>query len=188
MERFVAFLRGINVGGHTVVKEKLEEIFNLMGFQNVSTFKQSGNVIFETEKLYPKEIEDKIKADLCKLLGFEVSVFVRTFPQLKSIIAQNAFKNQEKEGASFLVTFLTVAPVYFPLHLPLTIPKSTAQIISTNGSEVFSVTHGGGEGALPNSFLESKLKVKTTSRNINTISGIVEKYDSFIKKKFKANN
>ena len=86
MERFVAFLRGINVGGRTVVKEKLKEIFNSLGFQNVSTFQQSGNVIFETEIVYPKEIEDKIKANLCKMLGYEVSVFVRTFPQLKSII------------------------------------------------------------------------------------------------------
>jgi uncharacterized protein (DUF1697 family) len=181
MERFVAFLRGINVGGRTVVKEKLKEPFNSLGFHNVSTFKQSGNVIFETEIVHPKEIEDKIKANLCKLLGYEVSVFVRTFPQLKSIIEQNAFKNQEKEGTSFLVTFLTVVPVYFPLHLPLTIPKSTAQVISTNGTEVFSVTHGGGEGALPNPFLESKLKVKATTRNINTIREIVEKYDSIIK-------
>jgi uncharacterized protein (DUF1697 family) len=181
MERFVAFLRGINVGGRTVVKEKLKEIFNSLGFQNVSTFKQSGNVIFETEIVYPKEIEDKIKANLCKLLGYEVSVFVRTFPQLKSIIEQNAFKGQEKEVTSFLVTFLTVAPVNFPLHLPLTIPKSTAQVISTKGTEVFSVTHGCGEGALPNPFLESKLKVKATTRNINTIREIVEKYDSIIK-------
>ena len=108
-------------------------------------------------------------------------MFVRTFPQLKSIIEQNAFKGQEKEVTSFLVTFLTVAPVNFPLHLPLTIPKSTAQVISTNGTEVFSVTHGGGEGALPNPFLESKLKVKATTRNINTIREIVEKYDSIIK-------
>jgi uncharacterized protein (DUF1697 family) len=182
MERFVAFLRGINVGGRTVVKEKLKEIFNSLGFQNVSTFKQSGNVIFETEIEHPKEIEDKIKANLCKQLGYEVSVFVRTFPQLRSIIEQNAFKNQEKESTSFLITFLTVAPAILPLHLPLTIPKSTAQVISTNGTEVFSLTHGGGEGALPNPFLESKLKVKATTRNINTIREIVEKYDSIIKK------
>jgi hypothetical protein len=44
------------------------------------------------------------------------------------------------------------------------------------GTEAFSVTHGGGEGALPNPFLEAKLKVKATTRNINTIMEIVEKY------------
>ena len=49
MTLFVAFLRGINVGGHIVKKEKLQEAFNSLGFQNVVTFKQSGNVIFETQ-------------------------------------------------------------------------------------------------------------------------------------------
>jgi hypothetical protein len=74
------------------------------------------------------------------------------------------------------VTFLSTAPTNFPLPLPFTIPKSTAQIISKKGTEVFSVTHGGGEGAVPNPFLESKLKMKATTRNINTIRKILEKF------------
>ena len=49
-------------------------------------------------------------------------------------------------------------------------------IISAEGMEVFSVTHGGGEGALPNSFIESKLKLKATTRNMNIIKEIVEKF------------
>jgi len=60
--------------------------------------------------------------------------------------------------------------------LPLTIPKSTARIVSASGSEVFSLTHGGGEGGLPNQFLESKLRGKTTTRNMNVILEIVQKY------------
>jgi uncharacterized protein (DUF1697 family) len=48
MLRLVAFLRGINVGGRSVKKEKLKEAFTSLGFQNVSTYKQSGNIIFET--------------------------------------------------------------------------------------------------------------------------------------------
>ncbi len=176
MCRFVAFLRGINVGGHIVVKEKLKDAFTSLGFQNVSTYKQSGNVIFETDTANFQEIKGKIEDKLHSLLGYEVAVFVRTIPQLKSIIDHDPFKNQDKEGASFLVTFLTNAPANFPLQLPLTIPKSTAQVISAKGTEVFSVTHGGGEGALPNPFLESKLKMKATTRNMNIIREIVEKY------------
>lgn len=182
MERFVAFLRGINVGGRTVVKEKLTEAFTSLELQNVSTYKQSGNVIFETEIEYPTEIEEKIKDKLCRILGYEVSVFIRTFPQLKSIIEHNTFKDQDKENTSFLVTFLAAPPANFLLQLPLTIPKSTAQVLSAKGTEFFSVTHGGGEGALPNPFLESKLKVKATTRNMNTIRQIVEKYSLLIKK------
>jgi uncharacterized protein (DUF1697 family) len=176
MHCFVAFLRGINVGGHIVVKEKLKEVFTLLGFQNVSTHKQSGNVTFKTDMANPQEIKAKIEEGLRRTLDFEVAVFVRTIPQLKSIIDLDQFKGQDKQGASFLVTFLAIDPPSFPLQLPLTIPKSTAKVLSMKDTEVFSVTHGGGEGALPNPFLESKLKVKATTRNMNIIREIVEKY------------
>ena len=176
MHRFVAFLRGINVGGHVVVKETLKEAFVSLGFRDVSTFKQSGNVIFETEIVNPQEIKVKIEDSLHTLLGYEVKVFVRTIPQLKSIIEVDPFKCQPKEDTSFLVTFLSTPFSPFPLELPITIPKSTSQIISVKEMEVFSVTHGCGEGALPNPFLESKLKTKTTTRNMNIIREIAEKF------------
>jgi hypothetical protein len=95
--------------------------------------------------------------------------------QLKSILEMDIFKGQKHEGVSFLVTFLPTH-ANFPLQVPLAIPKSTAQIIATSDSEVFSITHGGGEGALPNPFIESKLKVKTTTRNISVIQEIVAKF------------
>jgi uncharacterized protein (DUF1697 family) len=176
MHRFIVFLRGINVGGHVVVKEKLKETFISLGFQNVSTYKQSGNIVFEGDSSDPKEVADKIENKLHTILGYEVVVFVRTFPQLKNIIELDPFKGQISGGSSFLVTLLPTALHQFPLQLPLTIPKSTAQIILSKDTEVFSVTHGGGEGALPNLFLESKLKMKATTRNLNTIRKIVEKY------------
>jgi uncharacterized protein (DUF1697 family) len=174
MPRVVAFLRGINVGGRIVKKEKLQEIFTSLGFHNVSTFKQSGNVIFETSA-DAEEIRIKLEEKLAQTSSFNVPVFIRTIPQLKSIIESEPFKSCMQEGASFLVTFLPSSQV-FPLLLPQTIPKSTAQVISAKGAEVFSVTHGGGEGALPNPFVESKLKLKATTRNLNVILEIVEKY------------
>ena len=173
---FVAFLRGINVGGHIVVKETLQKAFASMGFQNVSIYKQSGNVIFETIDTNPEEIRAKIESSLKASLGYEVPVFLRTVTQLKAIISLGAFRGQNGDDSSFLVTFLASPPSKSALTLPATIPKSTAQIISSQGTEVFSVTHGGGEGGLPNPFLESKLKVKATTRNLNIIVGVLKKY------------
>ena len=177
MPQFVVFLRGINVGGRTVVKETLHEIFSSLGFENVSTYKQSGNVIFDANTADPEAIKAKVEGNLRDVLGFDVAAFVYTIPQLKKMIDFEPFKGHEKEGASFLVTFLANTPSKFPLQLPLTIPKSTAQIISPKGTVVFSVTHGGGEGGMPNPYLESKLKVKATTRNLNIIREIVEKYN-----------
>ena len=178
MPRYVAFLRGINVGGHVVKKEKLQETFISQGFQNVSTYKQSGNVIFEAGSGSINEIKYKIEISLQHALGYSVPVFIRTIPQLKDIVDSEPFKKQDNEETSFLVTFLADAPPKFPIELPATIPKSTAQVISKKGTEVFSVAHGGGEGALPNPFIEKKLKTKATTRNLNVIREIVEKYCS----------
>ena len=176
MARMVVFLRGINVGGHTVTKSKLQEAFSSLGYQNVLTYKQSGNVILETEEADPKIIESKVEKKLRELLGYGVAAFVRSIPQLKAMVNLESFKGYEEKGTSCLVTFVADAPVDLLFKLPLTIPNSTAQIISVWGSEFFSVTHGGGEGALPNPYLESKLKLKATTRNINTITGILEKF------------
>jgi uncharacterized protein (DUF1697 family) len=176
MPHFVAFLRGINVGGHIVKKEKLQEAFTSLGFQNISTYKQSGNIVFEVDSGRVEEIRKKIEIKLQEALGYKVAVFVRTIAQLKDTIESESFKGQNKEGTSFLVTFLSDSPVKFPVELPTIIPKSTAQVISNKGTELFSITHGGGEGALPNPFIESKLKVKATTRNINIIRELVEKY------------
>jgi len=176
MQRFVAFLRGINVGGRTVKKEKLQEAFLSLGFQNVITYKQSGNIVFETSTTNSEDAKHRIEEKLRSMLGYDVAVFVRTIPQLKNLVGQEPFKGQEKEGTSFLVTMLPSSPSKFLFQLPVTIPKSTSKIISAQGTEVFSVTHGGGEGALPNPFIESKLKIKTTTRNMNIIREIVEKY------------
>lgn len=177
MMRLVAFLRGINVGGRIVKKEKLKEVFTSLDFQNVSTYRQSGNVVFETNKANAAEIESEIEKKLYETLEYKVTVFIRSMCQLKSILESKPFKNQERAGSSFLVTFLPNSPANFPLSLPYTIPKSTAQIIAVKDNEVYSQTHGGGEGALPNSFLESTLKTKTTTRNVNVIKELLQRYD-----------
>jgi uncharacterized protein (DUF1697 family) len=130
MQRFVVFLRAINVGGHNVVKRILKEAFTSLGFSNVSTFKQSGNMLFETEVADPEIIKAKVKHKLRLVLGYEVGVFVRTPDQLKKILESEPFKRREEIGASFQVTFLEKTPESFPIKFPLTIPNSTAEIIS----------------------------------------------------------
>ncbi|MGD6808669.1 MAG: DUF1697 domain-containing protein [Candidatus Bathyarchaeia archaeon] len=173
---FVAFLRGINVGGRVVVKQTLKDVFVSLGFSDFSTFKQSGNVIFQTQELDSQELIRNIEAKLQTTLGYPVAVFIRTIKQLKDMLDLDPFRDQIPEGTSFLVTFLPTAQTQLTYELPFIIPKSTAKVINACGTEVFSVTHCGGEGALPNPFIESKFKVKATTRNLNVIRGIVKKY------------
>jgi len=158
-------------------------VFTSLGFQDVATYKQSGNVIFEAEDGNQNLVRTKIEGKLRHALGYEVAVVLRTIPQLKAIVGRNS--RPAKEGNSVLVTLLPGPVERHPLVLPLTLPKSGAEIYSFSGSEFFSLTHGGGEGALPNPFLESKLKVKATTRNMNVLRGIVEKFGQAPRKPLK---
>jgi uncharacterized protein (DUF1697 family) len=175
MARFVAFLKGINVGGRIVTKGELQSMIEDLGFKDVVTYRQSGNVILEAGTVSSDEARVKIGSAVRKRLGYDVPIFIRTFGDLKRIL-DSAPKHQSKAGSSLLVTLLPGPFAKFPSPLPMTIPNSTAQIISARGAEVFSETHGDGEGALPNPLVESKLGVKATTRNLNVIRDIVDKF------------
>ena len=78
MPRYIAFLRAINVGGHTVKMDRLRQIFDSLGFSNVETFLASGNVVFETTAQDTAALETRITAGLRAALGYEVATFLRT--------------------------------------------------------------------------------------------------------------
>lgn len=83
MSKYVAFLRGINVGGHkSVTMDELSRAFVSLGFRNVRTHIQSGNVIFETASANRVALTRQIKKALRQLLGDEVAVFLRTIRSL----------------------------------------------------------------------------------------------------------
>jgi len=176
MTCFVVFLRGINVGGHIVTKTTLQAAFSCLGFRDVSTFKQSGNIIFQADTSDPEAVKKQIETKLGQVLAFKVAVFVRTLEELKNIKALDPFKGHEEKDTDFQVTFLESTPPQFPFTFPARIPKSTADVVSACGSEVFSVTRGHGDGGMPNPFLESKLKVQATTRNWNVVREIAERY------------
>jgi len=176
MTCFVVFLRGINVGGHIVTKTTLQNAFSSLGFRDVSTFKQSGNIVFQADTSDPEAVKKQVETKLRQVLAFKIAVFVRTIQELKNITTLDPFKGHEENGADFQVTFLESTPSQFPFAFPARIPRSTADVVSAVGSEVFSVTRGHGDGGMPNPFLESKLKVQTTTRNWNVVREIVERY------------
>ncbi len=170
--KFVAFLRAINVGGHTAKKETLAAALTSLGFAEVLVFKQSGNLIFEAQPQNPDRLARQIHDKLTALLGYDVAVLIRAVPELEALVTLDPFQGQTAVDASFLVTFLPDSAV-LPWSLPKRIPNSTADIIGAQGREVFSVTRGHGDGGKPNPFLEKTLKRQLTTRNWNIITQIV---------------
>jgi uncharacterized protein (DUF1697 family) len=91
MNRYVALLRAINVGGHTVKMDVLRKHFARMGFANVETFIASGNVLFDAKDDEPAALEERIAYELEKSLGYAVGTFLRTGTELAAIVRHRPF-------------------------------------------------------------------------------------------------
>ena len=85
MPRYFAFLRGINVGGHRVKMDRLRELVESLGFEQVETFIASGNVIFSSASRDVHAMEDRIARQLQEALGYEVPTLIRSRSELESI-------------------------------------------------------------------------------------------------------
>ena len=107
MPRFMAFLRAINVGGHTVTMAELRRLFEALGFKSVETFIASGNVIFESRSTDVGAMEQRIEDHLLKSLGYEVKTFIRTEAEVAAIVRYKPFtESQVRDAGAFCVGFL----------------------------------------------------------------------------------
>ncbi|HEX6535833.1 MAG TPA: DUF1697 domain-containing protein [Gemmatimonadaceae bacterium] len=88
MPRYVAFLRAINVGGHTVKMDHLRALFDSLRFGGVETFIASGNVIFDTRSADALALERRIERHLARELGYEVATFLRSPAELATIVGR----------------------------------------------------------------------------------------------------
>src|SRR4051812_39858062 len=98
--RYVAFLRAINVGGHTVRMDELRRLFESMGAANVQTFIASGNVIFDSPVKKERELELQIELGLEAALTFPVATFLRSLPEVAAVAECPVFSRAEIEGAA----------------------------------------------------------------------------------------
>lgn len=118
MTRYLAFLRGVNLGKRQTKSADLKAVFELLGFDGVKTLITSGNVLFETDA--SKGLKGKIEKALAEHFGFEIGVILRSLDELKAMIASKPFaKADPKADATFHVLLfaepmkskLTIAPV-----------------------------------------------------------------------------
>ncbi len=108
MTPYVAFLRGINVGGNKqILMKELAALFEQAGFKNIKTILNSGNVIFEFKETSPEALVKKIEKAISDKFGFDVDVQVRPYDEIKKLVEKNPFKKFEPDKNNYLcVTFL----------------------------------------------------------------------------------
>lgn len=175
MEKYIALLRGINVGGHRIIKmEHLKDVFYSMEFKNAQTYIQSGNIIFETKRTDVTVLQQKIEQQLYDVYGFEVTTFIRTVKEIEQVIENNPFKASEIPTTNQpYVTFLHTPPTAAQTELLLSY-NNEVDIFRVAGSEVYSVTYKDkGTSVFSANFIEKKLKKPATARNWLTVQKLL---------------
>jgi uncharacterized protein (DUF1697 family) len=177
MPRLIAFLRAINVGGHTVSMAQLRKEFEALGLQNVETFIASGNVIFTSRSRDLAVLEKKIESRLRTSLGYEVATFLRTDAEVAELAAYRPFDAARIASArAFCVGFLD-RPLDAKDSKTLMAFKTDIDDFHCRGREVFWLCKKGqGESTFNNVKMEKVLKVRGTFRGLNTVVRLAAKY------------
>jgi uncharacterized protein (DUF1697 family) len=172
MSTFISILRGINVGGHKkILMEDLKKVYEAMGFTEITTYVQSGNVIFKTAQNNSDPLlSDKIENAIKEKYSFHVPVIIRTVDEMRLTISSNPFLQEDGIDSEKLhVTFLDQEPS------PTDISAITRYDFSPDrfrilGKEVYLYCpESYGNTKLSNDFFEKKLHVKATTRNWKTV-------------------
>lgn len=178
MPRVIAFLRAINVGGHTVKMDYLRGLFESMGFVHVETFIASGNVLFDTPAENVKTLESQIEAYLRAALGYEVATFLRSAAEVAEIAAYKPFARAELNagGDTVYIAFLADEPsdeAKNKLHA-FTTPTDEFHV---HGREIYWLCHKKmSESEFSGALLEKTLGMRATLRNSTTVKKIAAKF------------
>jgi uncharacterized protein (DUF1697 family) len=172
MGAYIALLRGVNVGGHAVVRmEDLRRLFAAAGCADVCTYIQSGNVIFTIPDARAAAVQRKIRSRLRALLDAEVEIALRTAEEFARLARADPFGRRKlPRDAKRYVSFLCGAPREQP-RFPLMLAREGLEAIGMRGGEVFVVSRKvGGRYGFPNAFVEKELDVAATTRNWTTVA------------------
>lgn len=177
MSRTFAFLRAINVGGHTVTMARLKALFEELGLKGVETFIASGNVIFEGGPGKEAALQRRIEAHLLKELGYEVATFLRTGRELAALVKGCPFGDDEVASARTLNVALLQAPLSTEREARLQSLRTEVDAFRTVGREVWWLCQvGQSESIFSNAIFEKTLGLKATFRGFNTLQRLAAKH------------
>ncbi|HEX8267875.1 MAG TPA: DUF1697 domain-containing protein [Pyrinomonadaceae bacterium] len=174
MTKYVAFLRGINVGGRTSIKmERLREVFASLGFQNIKTYIQSGNVIFETDETDGDKLSSKIESAVEKEF-FKTNVMVRSAEEIKEAIKNNPFAGEEFDEKLFHLVFLSEKLSDEKAEMLLSNNREMEKFAVRNREVYCLLRDGVADSLLGKKYIDNKLKTPATARNWRTVNKILE--------------
>lgn len=174
--KYISILRGINVSGHKIIKmSDLKVLYEKLGFENVTTYIQSGNLIFESKLTSENEIIIKIEKAISDSYNYEVPVLVKNMNDMENIINNNPFSNQTNIDVKKLhVTFLSDNTENELIEKIKDYKSGNDKFIIDEKVIYLYCPDGYGNTKLNNTFFEKKLQIKATTRNWQTVNKLFE--------------
>lgn len=173
---YISILRGINVSGKNIIKmEALRNLYTTMGFCDIHTYLQSGNVTFRALATDEQMLEQTIEQYIKKEFSLDIPVQVMNVEALKNVIHNNPFLKDETLDPSFFhVTFLKIPPAVVDLKA-IESKKTEQEKMAFSGKVIYLYCpEGYGNTKLNNNFLEKRLKVTATTRNWKTTTALLQ--------------
>lgn len=176
MKTYIALLRGINVSGQKKIRmADLKTMMEGLGFENVQTYIQSGNIVFKSVEKKIHILEDEVKYNIANTFGFDVPVLVKTRIEILQIIRDSPFtKKEDLEANRIYYTLLQQKPDR-SLFVNLKADKYPNELFQISKNCVYlNCTKGAGKAKLNNNSIERELKVTATTRNHSTMLKLLE--------------
>jgi uncharacterized protein (DUF1697 family) len=176
MTAVVSLLRGVNVGGHNIIRmEALRSLYESLGFIGATTYVQSGNVVFRSRARDLSGVGKRIEAAIERTFGFRPDVILRTAAELRDVVVRNPFAGRDGiEPNKLLVTFLGGTPAP-DAGEKLAAIRTDGEELRLSGRELFVYfPNGMGRSKLSPGHFERLLKTPGTGRNWNTVVRLLE--------------
>lgn len=174
MTTYVALLRGVNVGGNKMVAmADLRDALTTLGFADVRTVLQSGNVLFRGRAASPEALEARLEREVAARLGVRADFHVRTAEEWRAVVAANPFpKEAQADPGRLLVTFFK-APL--PRAAVQALQAAIAAIdgpemVRADGRHLYMVFPNGMGNSKAAPLIDRKLGARGTARNWNTVT------------------
>jgi uncharacterized protein (DUF1697 family) len=175
MPVFVSLLRGINVGGnHMIGMEALRELYGKLKFTGVTTYVQSGNVVFRAKDTDPERLALRIEDSLERAFGHRPSVVIRSTAEMRDVVGRNPFAGRDGvEPAKLLVTFLAFEPSA-EVRAKVLALQTPPEELHLHAREMFTYFPNGiSKSRLPLAAVDRALRIPATGRNWNTVTRLL---------------
>jgi uncharacterized protein (DUF1697 family) len=175
MQTYVALLRAINLGSRNkIAMADLRKLFEALGAEDVTTYVQSGNVVFKSPLRSASKLTRAIEGRISRDLGLDVRVLLRTGPQLAKVVDGNPFAKGAPDAATLHVTLLAERPGAASVR-DLDPAAGQPDEFRVVGQEVYlHCPNGYGRSKLTNAYFEQRLSVAATTRNWKTVTKLAE--------------